>query len=183
MLFMWNSFQRAKFLQLVVKFLNRNIMKITILGNLISAFILIACGIAAGQTEIKVGIAGPLSGSTLALGEQQEVGAQKAFEHLNDQGGLFGKEIVVISVDDACEDRQARSVARQLVSEGVILVIGHLCSGCTIATRKIYEEAVLFLNEKFIRLTETEKDGTAANTYYDMAKIDSVRTLSPGDKA
>ena len=48
---------------------------------------------------------------------------------------------------------------------------------------KIYEEAVLFLNEKFIRLTETEKDQTAVNTYYDMEKIASVRTLSPGDKA
>ena len=48
---------------------------------------------------------------------------------------------------------------------------------------KIYEEAVLFLNEKFIRLTETEKDQAAVNTYYDMEKIASVRTLSPGDKA
>jgi len=83
-------------------------------------------GIAAAQTEIKVGIAGPLSGPSLANGEQQEVGAQKAFEHLNDKGGLLGKEIVVISVDDACEDRQAKAVARQLVSEGVNFVVGHL---------------------------------------------------------
>ncbi len=105
-------------------------MKTTILGILIGAFISIVCVIAAAQAEIKVGIAGPLSGSSLNLGEQQEIGAQKAFEHLNDKGGLLGKEIVVISVDDACEPRQAKAVARQLVSEGVVFVVGHLCSAC-----------------------------------------------------
>jgi len=120
-------------------------MKTTILGGLIAVFIFIACGVAAGQTEIKVGIAGPLSGSSLAIGEQQEVGAQKAFEHLNDKGGLLGKEIVVISVDDACEERQAKAVARQLVSEGVILVVGHLCSACSLAASKIYEEAGIIM--------------------------------------
>jgi hypothetical protein len=46
---------------------------------------------------------------------------------------------------------------------------------------KIYEAAVLFLNEKFVRLTETEPDGTTVNTYYDLDKIESIRTLSSGD--
>lgn len=120
-------------------------MKTTILGSLIGAFIFIVCGISVAQTEIKVGIAGGLSGSTLAIGEQQEIGAQKAFEHLNEKGGLLGKEIVVISVDDACEERQAKAVARQLVSEGVILVVGHLCSACSLAASKIYEDAGILM--------------------------------------
>jgi branched-chain amino acid transport system substrate-binding protein len=120
-------------------------MKTTILGILIGAFLSIICGMAAAQTEIKVGIAGPLSGSSLNLGEQQEVGAQKAFEHLNDNGGLLGKEIVVISVDDACEPRQAEAVARQLVSEGVVFVVGHVCSSCSLAASKIYEEARIIM--------------------------------------
>jgi hypothetical protein len=46
------------------------IMKTTILGILIGAFILIVCGIAPAQDVIKVGIAGPLSGSALIGGEQ-----------------------------------------------------------------------------------------------------------------
>ncbi len=46
---------------------------------------------------------------------------------------------------------------------------------------RVYEAAVLFLNEKFVRLTEKEADGTAVNTYYDLEKIMSIRTLSPGD--
>jgi branched-chain amino acid transport system substrate-binding protein len=111
-------------------------MKTTIFLTLIGAFILIVCGIAEAQTEIKVGIAGPLSGPNLFIGEQNEIGAQKALEHLNAKGGLLGKEIVVISVDDACESRQAKAVAQQLVSEGVVFVVGHVCSACSLASSK-----------------------------------------------
>jgi branched-chain amino acid transport system substrate-binding protein len=117
------------------------VMKTIILGILIGAFLTIVCSMAAAQTEIKVGIAGPLSGSNLPQGEQQEIGALKAIEHLNDKGGLLGKEIVVISVDDACEPRQAKAVAKQLVSEDVIFVVGHVCSAGSLAANKIYEKA------------------------------------------
>jgi branched-chain amino acid transport system substrate-binding protein len=120
-------------------------MKTTITRGLLGALMLILFGITAAQAEIKVGIAGPLSGSSLAIGEQQEVGAQKAIDHLNDHGGLLGQEIVAISVDDACEPRQAKAVARQLVSEGVVFVCGHLCSACTLAASKIYEEANIIM--------------------------------------
>jgi branched-chain amino acid transport system substrate-binding protein len=121
------------------------VMKTTILGSLIGVFIFIVCGIVAAQTDIKVGIAGPLSGSSLSLGETQEIGAQKAFEHLNNKGGLLGKKIVVISVDDACEPRQAKAVARQLVSEGVVFVVGHVCSAGSLAASKIYEKAGIIM--------------------------------------
>ena len=120
-------------------------MKSTILGGLIIAFILIGCGIATAQTEIKVGIVGPLSGSALIAGEQQEIGAQKAIEHLNNKGGVLGKRIVAISLDDACEPRQAKAVARQLVSEGVVLVVGHGCSSCSLAASKVYEKAGIIM--------------------------------------
>lgn len=120
-------------------------MKTKILGSLIGVFMAIGWGITAVQAEIRVGIAGPLSGSSLAIGEQQEIGAQKAFEHINAKGGVLGEEIIVISVDDACEERQARAVSRHLVSEGVIFVVGHLCSACSLAASKIYEEAGIIM--------------------------------------
>jgi branched-chain amino acid transport system substrate-binding protein len=93
------------------------------------------------QAEIKIGIAGPLSGSVLNVGEQQEIGALKAIEHLNENGGVLGEEIVTTSVDDACDPEQAKAAARQLVSEGVVFVVGHVCSGASIAASGIYEEA------------------------------------------
>jgi len=42
---------------------------------------------------------------------------------------------------------------------------------------KIYEDAVLFLGEEFIRLTEENESGNV-NTYYDWSRVDSIRTYS-----
>lgn len=45
---------------------------------------------------------------------------------------------------------------------------------------KVYENAVLFLGEGFVRVTEN-KDKEAINTYYCWEKIDSIRTLSKAE--
>ncbi|WP_319764406.1 hypothetical protein [Maridesulfovibrio sp.] len=42
----------------------------------------------------------------------------------------------------------------------------------------VYEAAVLFLGDDFIRITE-EKEGLSMNTYYNWEDISSVRTYSP----
>jgi branched-chain amino acid transport system substrate-binding protein len=81
--------------------------------------------------EVKIGIAGPETGKNQFTGEQQLAGAQKAVDIINAAGGLLGQQITVVSVDDACDPKQAEAAARQLVSEGVIAVIGHVCSGAS----------------------------------------------------
>jgi branched-chain amino acid transport system substrate-binding protein len=152
-------------------------MKSKIFISLIGTFIMMICGITVAQAEIKVGIAGPLSGSALNAGEQQEIGAQKAFVHLNDKGGVLGKEIVVISVDDACEPRQAKAVARQLVSEGVVFVVGHLCSACSLAASKIYEEAgIIMLSPASTNPKVTDEGG--ANVFRVIGRDDQQGTIA-----
>jgi hypothetical protein len=42
---------------------------------------------------------------------------------------------------------------------------------------KVYEEAVLFISDLFLRVTE-ESDGLSVNTYYDIDSIASIRTYS-----
>lgn len=44
-----------------------------------------------------------------------------------------------------------------------------------------YENAVIFLGDQFIRITEADSKKTTMNTYYDWAGISSVRTLSPSE--
>jgi branched-chain amino acid transport system substrate-binding protein len=120
-------------------------MKNSYAGTALAFFLMVFFCSPTIRAEIKVGIAAPLSGNSLNAGEQQEIGALTAIEVLNRQGGLLGEEIVTISVNDACDSSKAKAVARQLVSEGVILVIGHLCSGCSLAASKIYEEAGIIM--------------------------------------
>jgi hypothetical protein len=45
---------------------------------------------------------------------------------------------------------------------------------------KVYEEAVLFISDLFLRVTE-DSDGSAINTYYDIDSIASIRTYSNKD--
>ena len=48
---------------------------------------------------------------------------------------------------------------------------------CQINEEKIYANAVFFLGEEFVRITESEGDSTI-NTYYAWEKICSVRTIA-----
>lgn len=48
---------------------------------------------------------------------------------------------------------------------------------CQINENKIFSDAVFFLGDEFVRITESEKD-TTINTYYDWEGIVSVRTIA-----
>lgn len=99
------------------------------------------------QSEILVGIAAPFTGAAAPTGEQAEVGAIKAIDDLNANGGVLGQEIVFSSVDDACDGEQAVAAARQLVAEGVQFVIGHVCSSGSIAAGPIYaSEGIIMIS-------------------------------------
>ena len=99
---------------------------------------------AAAQAEIRVATVGPMTGNYAAFGAQMKAGAQKAVEDINKAGGVLGQQLVLEVGDDACDPRQAVSVANQLAGEKVALVAGHYCSGSSIPASKVYtEEGIL----------------------------------------
>ncbi|BFN13102.1 amino acid ABC transporter substrate-binding protein [Marinobacter sp. EVN1] len=97
---------------------------------------------AAGQAaaEIKVGIAGPMTGPVAQYGDMQFSGARMAIEQINAAGGVMGEDLVAVEVDDVCDPKQAVTVANRLVNEGVRYVVGHLCSSSTQPASDIYED-------------------------------------------
>ena len=52
---------------------------------------------------------------------------------------------------------------------------------CQINDGKVYDGAVFFLGEEFVRITEEEND-QKINTYYDWESIISVRTIANSTK-
>ena len=46
---------------------------------------------------------------------------------------------------------------------------------------KVYEKAVIFLGEEFVRITEEASKKETINTYYDWQGITAIRTFSPGE--
>jgi branched-chain amino acid transport system substrate-binding protein len=96
------------------------------------------------QAQIHIAAAGPMTGEYAAFGEQMKTGAQQAVADLNKAGGVLGQQIVLDVGDDACDPKQAVSVANQLASKGVKMVAGHYCSGSSIPASKVYaEEGIL----------------------------------------
>src|SRR5690625_3143118 len=96
---------------------------------------------AAAQADtITFGIAGPYTGPLTQYGEMVQQGVHTFVELTNAAGGVLGKEIEVVIVDDACEPKQGPVVANRIVNDGINYVIGHVCSGATIAATDIYKD-------------------------------------------
>ncbi|MDO8288246.1 MAG: branched-chain amino acid ABC transporter substrate-binding protein [Parvibaculum sp.] len=90
---------------------------------------------------IVIGVAGPISGSEAVFGEQFVHGAKKAVADINAAGGVLGKQLVLEIGDDACDPKQAVSVANDMASKGVVMVAGHYCSGSSIPASGVYAES------------------------------------------
>lgn len=107
--------------------------------------VLLALALVAGcekkKDVIKLGVAGPITGPYAKFGEQLTRGANAAAEAINKAGGINGRTIQIVPGDDACDAKQARAVANQLVNDGVYGVAGHFCSSSTIPASEVYNEA------------------------------------------
>jgi branched-chain amino acid transport system substrate-binding protein len=96
--------------------------------------------------EIKIGIAGPMTGPVAQYGDMQFSGARMAIEEINNAGGVMGEKLKAVEYDDVCDPKQAVTVANRMVNEGVRFVVGHLCSSSTQPASDIYhDEGVLMI--------------------------------------
>jgi branched-chain amino acid transport system substrate-binding protein len=98
-----------------------------------------------GQAEIRIAVAGDMTGALAWFGEQYERAGELAVADLNAKGGVLGQSVELIVGDDFCDGEQAVALARKLVSDGVVFVAGHLCSHASIAAAKVYEEARILM--------------------------------------
>src|SRR5471032_44013 len=92
--------------------------------------------------DIKIGVAGPMTGANAAFGKQYMTGAQAAADAINAAGGVNGGKIILVQADDACEPKQAVAVANKLVDQDKVAgVVGHFCSSSTIPASEVYGDA------------------------------------------
>jgi branched-chain amino acid transport system substrate-binding protein len=97
------------------------------------------------RAEIRIGVAGPMTGSQSWFGEQFERGARMAAADLNGKGGVLGQEVEVVVGDDFCDPDQAVAAANKLAGDGVVFVVGHWCSHSSIAASTVYEQARILM--------------------------------------
>src|SRR5437660_10890083 len=90
--------------------------------------------------DITVAVAGPMTGGESAFGRQMKNGAEQAVADINAAGGVLGKKLSLQVGDDACDPKQARSVAEKFASAKVPFVAGHYCSSSSIPASEAYAE-------------------------------------------
>src|ERR1700751_2017832 len=90
--------------------------------------------------DITVAVAGPMTGGESAFGRQMKNGAEQAGKDLNPAGGVLGKKLALDVEDDACDPKQARSVAEKIASAKIPFVAGHYCSSSSIPASEAYAD-------------------------------------------
>src|SRR6201996_9206914 len=100
----------------------------------------LALSSAALAQDVTVAVAGPMTGGESAFGRQLKNGAEMAVADINAAGGVLGKKLVLDVEDDACDPKQARSVAEKIGSAKIPFVAGHYCSSSSIPASEAYAE-------------------------------------------
>ncbi|TPQ37590.1 branched chain amino acid ABC transporter substrate-binding protein [Bradyrhizobium guangdongense] len=100
----------------------------------------IALSSAAFAQDITIAVAGPMTGGESAFGRQMKNGAEMAVADLNAAGGVAGKKLALSVNDDACDPKQARSVAEKIAGAKIPFVAGHFCSSSSIPASEAYAD-------------------------------------------
>ncbi len=89
-------------------------------------------GCTKSQNEYLIGEYGSLTGSTATFGLSTNKGIKMAFDEINEKGGVKGKKIKLITLDDQGKpDEAAAAVTRLITQNKVIAVIGEVASSLT----------------------------------------------------
>ncbi|MDP2803708.1 MAG: branched-chain amino acid ABC transporter substrate-binding protein [Phreatobacter sp.] len=92
------------------------------------------------QAQIRLGVAGPITGPNASFGAQLRQGVEQAVEDINAAGGILGQRIQLSVGDDVSDPRQGVSVANKFVGDGIKFVVGHFNSGVSIPASEVYAE-------------------------------------------
>lgn len=101
----------------------------------------LALSASAFAQDITIAVAGPMTGSESAFGRQMQNGAEQAVADINAAGGILGKKLALQSNDDACDPKQARSIAEKIGSAKIPFVAGHFCSSSSIPASEAYADS------------------------------------------
>ncbi|WP_298878432.1 branched-chain amino acid ABC transporter substrate-binding protein [uncultured Bradyrhizobium sp.] len=100
----------------------------------------VALSTAAFADDLTIAVAGPMTGTESAFGRQMKNGADLAVADINAAGGVAGKKLVLDAEDDACDPKQARSVAEKIAGAKIPFVAGHFCSSSSIPASEAYAD-------------------------------------------
>jgi branched-chain amino acid transport system substrate-binding protein len=79
------------------------------------------------DTEVLFGMAAPFTGTSKELGRQMKVGVEVAFAAVNAEGGVHGRQLRLLALDDGYEPSRTADVMRELADKrGVFGFVGNV---------------------------------------------------------
>ena len=124
-------------------------MSIRQIAFLLIVFGLVAVGPCAWAAEtgvdadfITIGQSAALSGPAQELGTEMRLGAQAYFNQLNQAGGVFGRRIKLVSLDDGYEPDRAAANTKKLINDNkVFALFGYVGTPTSNAALPIFTDA------------------------------------------
>jgi len=109
---------------------------------MLAALILVAsAGTAPAADVIRIGHTVSLTGGASMWGQSEARALDMLAGKINEAGGVLGKRIEFVRYDNRNDAVESVNVARRLVTDGVVAVIGPAQSGNSIATAPVLEKA------------------------------------------
>ncbi len=122
------------------------------------------------KDPIKVGFVAGLTGRHYNLGISGRDGVMLAIEEINRAGGVNGHSLELITKDDKQEPDAAKRAVRELLSENVVAIIGHM-------TSSMQKETLPIINESDIVMISP----TVSSSYFE-GRDDNFIMLHPSTK-
>lgn len=126
---------------------------------------------------IRLGVAGAHSGDLASYGLPTVKAAELVVKEINAKGGVLGRQVELLTEDDACKPELAANTATKLISQKVHAVVGHICSGATKAALGIYRDARLVVISPSATNPELTQSGQYPNFYRTIASDDAQARL------
>jgi len=126
---------------------------------------------------IKLGVAGPHSGDLASYGIPTVHAAELIAKKRNAMGGICGRPIELLVEDDVCKPEVATNTATKLVTDGVNVVLGHICSGATKAALGIYKESNIIAMSPSATNPALTQSGEYPNFFRTIASDDAQARL------
>ena len=145
--------------------------------SLAAAGCLALAGVATAADTIKLGVAGPHSGDLASYGIPATKAAKFVVDAVNAKGGVLGKQVELLIEDDVCKPEVAANTAAKLVSDGVVAVLGHICSGATKAALGTYNDAKIIVMSPSATNPALTQSGDYPNFYRTIASDDMQAML------
>jgi branched-chain amino acid transport system substrate-binding protein len=133
-------------------------------------------GALAQQGPIVIGVSTPKTGPLATASEWEMWGVDLALEEINAAGGLLGRKVEIMVLDNKCNPSEGVNVANKLVEAKVVAIEGAHCSSPHLATMKIIADAKIPMVTGIASNPQiTDLAGPGRNEY--------AFRISPGDAA